>query len=80
MSPSIEEKALETRVEQQVPDVEEPDERYVRKIVHKIDRRLVSITGLLFAISLLDRANVANANIAGYYPPSLPPPVDRIHS
>ncbi|KLJ11597.1 hypothetical protein EMPG_13220 [Blastomyces silverae] len=65
MSPSIEEKALETRVEQQVPDVEEPDERYVRKIVHKIDRRLVSITGLLFAISLLDRANVANANIAG---------------
>ncbi|OJD11893.1 hypothetical protein AJ78_07423, partial [Emergomyces pasteurianus Ep9510] len=65
MSPSMEEKALETPVEQNAPDADEPDQRYVRKIRHKVDRRLISLAGVLFAISLLDRANVANANIAG---------------
>jgi len=36
-----------------------------RKIIHKLDRRLVSATGLMFAISLMDRTNLGNANIAG---------------
>lgn len=72
MTPSMEEKALETCVDHQIPHADEPDERFVRKIVHKVDRRLVSLTGLLFAISLLDRASVANANIAGYGSPLFP--------
>ena len=36
-----------------------------RKIVHKIDRRLVTALGLMFAVSLMDRTNLAAANIAG---------------
>ncbi|KEF57579.1 uncharacterized protein A1O9_05497 [Exophiala aquamarina CBS 119918] len=36
-----------------------------RKIVHKIDRRLVTSLGLMFAISLMDRTNLASANISG---------------
>ncbi|OQV04376.1 hypothetical protein CLAIMM_09267 isoform 2 [Cladophialophora immunda] len=41
------------------------DEREIRKIVHKVDRRYVTIAGLMVAISLLDRTNLSNANIAG---------------
>lgn len=36
-----------------------------RKIVHKIDRRLITALGLMFAISLIDRNNLGAANIAG---------------
>ncbi|KAJ6126798.1 phthalate transporter [Penicillium sp. IBT 18751x] len=36
-----------------------------RKIVHKIDRRLITGLGLLFGISLVDRTNLGNASIAG---------------
>lgn len=36
-----------------------------RKIVHKIDRRLLPICGLMVAVSLLDRGNLSNAYIAG---------------
>ena len=36
-----------------------------RKIVHKIDRRLITALGLMFAVSLMDRTNLASANIAG---------------
>ena len=36
-----------------------------RKIIHKIDRRLISATGLMFAVSLMDRTNLGAANIAG---------------
>lgn len=42
-----------------------------RKIVHKIDRRLLSICGLMVAVSLMDRGNLSNAYIAGYAEPSL---------
>ena len=48
-------------------DVE--DEEYTlkeqRKIIHKIDRRLLIILGSMQAVSFLDRANMSNANIAG---------------
>jgi hypothetical protein len=40
-----------------------PSER--RKILHKIDRRLITALGLMFAVSLIDRANLGSANIAG---------------
>jgi len=36
-----------------------------RRIVHKIDRRLITALGLMFAVSLMDRTNLASANIAG---------------
>lgn len=36
-----------------------------RKIIHRIDRRLVTALGMLFAISLLDRSNLGSAAIAG---------------
>ena len=52
-------------VEQPWPDDQEPSEQEVRRIVHKIDRRLIPICGLMVAVSLLDRSNVSNANIAG---------------
>jgi hypothetical protein len=36
-----------------------------RKIIHKVDRRLVTTLGLLLAVGLMDRLNLANAAIAG---------------
>ncbi|PVH72080.1 phthalate transporter [Cadophora sp. DSE1049] len=36
-----------------------------RRIIHKIDRRLISALGLMFGISLMDRTNLGAANIAG---------------
>lgn len=39
-----------------------------RKIVHRIDRRLVVTVGVLYCISLMDRTNLSAASIAGYVP------------
>lgn len=36
-----------------------------RKIIHRIDRRLVLTVGTLYCISLMDRTNLSSANIAG---------------
>ncbi|KAF9883929.1 hypothetical protein FE257_002672 [Aspergillus nanangensis] len=45
------------------------DEEYTyaeqRKIIHRIDRRLVTITGLAYCVSLMDRTNLSMAAIAG---------------
>lgn len=45
------------------------DEEYTsheqRKIIHRIDRRLVTITGLSYCISLMDRTNLSMAAVAG---------------
>ena len=37
----------------------------IRRVVRKIDRRLVPICGLMYCVSLLDRTNLSNAAIAG---------------
>jgi hypothetical protein len=37
-----------------------------RKIVHRVDRRLVLTVGVLYCISLMDRTNLSAASIAGY--------------
>jgi hypothetical protein len=46
------------------------DEEYTyaeqRKIIHRIDRRLVTITGLAYCVSLMDRTNLSMAAVAGY--------------
>ncbi|KIW98243.1 uncharacterized protein Z519_01827 [Cladophialophora bantiana CBS 173.52] len=44
---------------------QEINPRVVRKIVRKIDARLVPILGLLHAVSLIDRGNLGGARIAG---------------
>lgn len=36
-----------------------------RKIKHRIDRRLVVTCGVMYCISLMDRANLGQASIAG---------------
>jgi len=36
-----------------------------KKIIHRIDRRLVVTVGVLYCISLMDRTNLSAANIAG---------------
>ncbi|KAJ3544452.1 hypothetical protein NM208_g3042 [Fusarium decemcellulare] len=47
----------------------EQDEEFTRgeqrKIIHKVDRRLLIILGLMQAVSFLDRANMSNAAVAG---------------
>ncbi|KAF2853492.1 phthalate transporter-like protein [Plenodomus tracheiphilus IPT5] len=40
-------------------------EREQRKIIHRIDRRLVVTVGVLYCISLMDRTNLSAAAIAG---------------
>ena len=36
-----------------------------RKLRHRVDWRLIPALGLMYGISLMDRKNVSNANIAG---------------
>lgn len=36
-----------------------------RSIVHKIDKRLIPMAGVMYCVSLLDRTNLGAANIAG---------------
>lgn len=52
-------------MEQQWSDTDEPSDAEIRRIVRKIDWRLIPMAGFMVAISLLDRANLSNANIAG---------------
>lgn len=40
-------------------------EREQKKIIHRIDRRLVVTVGILYCISLMDRTNLSAASIAG---------------
>ncbi|PLB40489.1 putative phthalate transporter [Aspergillus candidus] len=45
------------------------DEEYTpaeqRKIIHRVDRRLVTMTGLAYCVSLMDRTNLSMALVAG---------------
>ena len=45
------------------------DEEYTlqeqRKIIHRVDRRLIVTCGVLYCISLMDRTNLGQAAIAG---------------
>ncbi|KAB8259912.1 major facilitator superfamily domain-containing protein [Aspergillus pseudonomiae] len=46
-------------------NVEEFTEKEQRKIIHKVDRRLVTGLGLLMGMCLMDRTNLGSASIAG---------------
>jgi len=37
-----------------------------KRLIRRIDRRLVLTVGILYCISLMDRTNLSAANIAGY--------------
>ena len=37
----------------------------IKKVVRKVDLRLVPLCGLMYCVSLLDRTNLSNAAIAG---------------
>lgn len=61
-----------------------------RRIVGKIDRRLVIMVGAMYCVSLMDRTNMSSANIAGmskelvltgfrYVSHSLSPPLSSYH-
>lgn len=41
------------------------DHKEQRKIIRRVDRRLVVTVGLMYCISLMDRINMSFANIAG---------------
>lgn len=40
-------------------------DRAYRKLVHRVDRRLIVTTGFMYSVSLVDRTNIGAANIAG---------------
>jgi len=70
-SNSIEEKPNAEHIDQTSADVPidasiqeyTPEEQ--KKIMRRVDRRLVTILGLLYMCSLMDRTNVGIAKIAG---------------
>jgi hypothetical protein len=37
----------------------------IKKVIHRIDRRLVVTVGLMYCVSLMDRTNLSAAAIAG---------------
>ena len=47
------------------PILDSYSEAEVKRIVHRVDLRLVPICGLMYCVSLLDRTNLSNAAIAG---------------
>jgi len=72
-SQSQEEKTIATDT---ISDIDEAivgsvdwDEEYSlpeqRKIIHRIDRRLISMTGLAYCVSMIDRTNLSMAAVAG---------------
>lgn len=56
---------MEAMEQERSTTVDELSQKQIQHIVHKIDRRLIPMAGLLVAICLLDRANLSNAVIAG---------------
>ncbi|KAH8662407.1 major facilitator superfamily protein [Xylariales sp. PMI_506] len=52
----------------ELPDVDDDEEFSLpeqRKIVHKVDQRLLIVLGMMQAVSFIDRANISNAAVAG---------------
>ncbi|KAK3081681.1 hypothetical protein LTS18_003938 [Coniosporium uncinatum] len=60
-----EQKKVYSDVDSQDAYVEEYTPEEQRKIIHRIDRRLVTTVGLMYCISLMDRTNLSAAAIAG---------------
>lgn len=41
------------------------DDKETKRILRKVDLRLIPMLTLLYVLSFLDRSNIANANVAG---------------
>jgi hypothetical protein len=67
---SSQESGEDRAVGRTVPLDEDPEFSYdeQRKIIHRVDKRLVVMAGLMYSFSLLDRNNLPNAAIAGMRP------------
>ena len=63
-----------------VDDDEEFSRQEQRKIVHRIDARLVVICGVGYLVSLMDRTNTSVAAIAGCVLPNIPTYLALIYS
>lgn len=64
----IEDGTLDTKHEHSVEHIDDDpifSNEEQRKIIHRIDRRLVATTAAMYAVSLMDRTNLGNAAIAG---------------
>jgi hypothetical protein len=59
---------IEDIVERASTEDEEFTPAEQKKILRRIDLRLVTMTGLAYCISLMDRTNLSAAAIAGYEP------------
>lgn len=59
-------KSDDVSVEEDYLNAFTPEEQ--KKIIHRIDRRLVTVVGVMYCISLMDRTNLSAASIAGYGP------------
>lgn len=53
------------RAQLAIPDEDEYTESEARRVVHKIDRRLLVTIGFMYCVSLIDRTNISFAAIAG---------------
>lgn len=42
------------------------DEKETKKILHKVDRRLLPVLALLYLLAYLDRGNLGNAKVSWY--------------
>jgi hypothetical protein len=72
MTPIDEKPPAEDRIEdiagKSLPSYDEDDEftpQEQKKIIRRIDLRLVTMTGLAYCISLMDRTNLSMAAVAG---------------
>lgn len=54
-----------SRVDVEASSVDEYTPKEARSIISRIDRRLVTTTGLMYCISVMDRSNLGSAYVAG---------------
>ncbi|KAI1174108.1 major facilitator superfamily MFS-1 [Nemania sp. FL0916] len=54
-----------SRVDVEARSVDEYTPKEARKIISRIDRRLITVTGVMYCISVMDRSNLGAAYVAG---------------
>lgn len=54
-----------SRVDVEASSIDEFTPKQARSIIGRIDRRLVTVTGVMYCISVMDRTNLGAAYVAG---------------
>jgi hypothetical protein len=54
-----------SRVDLEVASVDEYTPQQAKSIIGRIDRRLITVTGIMYCISVMDRTNLGAAAVAG---------------